>query len=139
MRKTFYSIHPAMIGSGAALLVAFLLACGGCSKPEKINAYPHKYAGVGLELRMDGASAEVVMVFQDGPADRAGIKIGDRIIRIDGESVDGLPLSSVIGMLRGADGSQVTMLVSRSGSGDATIIVKRSAIEKGSEGYRSSR
>ncbi|MBM7169031.1 PDZ domain-containing protein [Streptomyces sp. G44] len=60
------------------------------------------YTGVGLWARRgaDGRM-EVSRVQKDGPADRAGIRKGDRLRSIDGERVTGRPVTEVVALLRG--------------------------------------
>ncbi|MFE0102789.1 S41 family peptidase [Streptomyces sp. NPDC059009] len=60
------------------------------------------YTGVGLWARRaaDGG-IEVSRVQEGGPADRAGIREGDRLSSIDGERVTGRPVTEVVALLRG--------------------------------------
>ncbi|WP_219690364.1 S41 family peptidase [Streptomyces anatolicus] len=60
------------------------------------------YTGVGLWARR-GADGriEVSRVQRNGPADRAGIREGDRLRSIDGERVTGRPVTEVVALLRG--------------------------------------
>ncbi|WP_199783204.1 S41 family peptidase [Streptomyces alboniger] len=60
------------------------------------------YTGVGLWARRaaDGR-IEVSRVQKHGPAERAGIREGDRLRSIDGERVTGRPVTEVVGLLRG--------------------------------------
>jgi carboxyl-terminal processing protease len=75
-----------------------------------------RYAGIGARLR--GAPPTVVEVFEGSPAERAGLRAGDAIVAIDDASTDGGALDSVIGRLRGSPGTQVRLLVARSGLGE---------------------
>ncbi|MFG3259235.1 S41 family peptidase [Streptomyces sp. NPDC048172] len=50
----------------------------------------------------DGPDVEVDRVEPDSPADRAGIRAGDRLRSIDGETVTGLPVTDVVARLRGS-------------------------------------
>ncbi|MGW2561660.1 S41 family peptidase [Streptomyces sp. NPDC001514] len=60
------------------------------------------YTGVGLWARRgaDGR-VEVARVQRGGPAERAGIRTGDQIRTIDGQPIDGRPVSQVVALLRG--------------------------------------
>jgi carboxyl-terminal processing protease len=67
------------------------------------------YAGLGVEIvQMDG-NLRVVAPIDDTPADRAGIKSGDLIVRIDGKSVQSDNLDGAIDQLRGKPGTPVTL------------------------------
>ncbi|MGW0535749.1 S41 family peptidase [Streptomyces sp. NPDC003032] len=69
---------------------------------EFAQALDGAYTGVGLWARR-GADGriEVSRVQRDGPADRAGIREGDRLRTIDGERVTGRPVTEVVALLRG--------------------------------------
>ena len=67
------------------------------------QALDGSYTGVGLWVRHDAhRHVEVARVQPDGPADRAGIRKGDRLTAVDGRKVDGLPVTEVVALLRGA-------------------------------------
>ncbi|MGA5317888.1 S41 family peptidase [Streptomyces pseudogriseolus] len=59
------------------------------------------YTGVGLWARQRGGRIEVSKVGSGTPADEAGIRAGDRLRSIDGEKVDGRPVTEVVSLLRG--------------------------------------
>ena len=87
------------------------------------------YVGIGIDLDHSGATPVVTSVVTDGPADRAGLQAGDRIEDIDGASTDGMSDDELVAALRGADGSQVTLLVERSGkNGPISVQVTRGAV-----------
>jgi carboxyl-terminal processing protease len=75
-----------------------------------------RYAGIGARLR--GSPPTVVEVFEGSPAERAGLRPGDAIVAIDDASTGGGALDSVIGRLRGSPGTEVRLLVARSGLGE---------------------
>ncbi|MFE6691093.1 S41 family peptidase [Streptomyces sp. NPDC057743] len=60
------------------------------------------YVGVGLWVRQrDDGRIEVSRVQSGGPADRAGIAVGDRLDAVDGRPVQGRPVTETVGRLRG--------------------------------------
>ncbi|MER8232065.1 S41 family peptidase [Streptomyces sp. NPDC094049] len=74
------------------------------------------YTGVGLSAgRAAGGRVGVTRVRADGPAERAGLRAGDRIVSVDGRAVDGLSVSEVVSLLRGEGvaGSPVALRVER--------------------------
>ncbi|MBI5525382.1 MAG: PDZ domain-containing protein [Deltaproteobacteria bacterium] len=121
-----------------ALLAAFAAAAAGaCSGTTKLQAFPEKYAGVGLELAVRGGAAEVVSVIAGGPAEEAGLRQGDRIVKIDGEPVAGLTLADVVAKLRGPAGSQVMLsLRQEAGKSDTVVVINRRSLAKGQGGYK---
>ncbi|MGW1778467.1 S41 family peptidase [Streptomyces sp. NPDC002143] len=61
-----------------------------------------RYTGVGLEARSErDGRIEVTKVQPGSPAAAAGIRSGDRLRTVDGRSVDGLPVTEVVSLLRG--------------------------------------
>jgi carboxyl-terminal processing protease len=87
-----------------------------------------RYGGIGARLR--GQAAVVLEVFADSPAERAGLRIGDQILEVDGASTDGVPTDGVIGRIRGPLGSTVDLLVSRHGVDQPFLVtVERAEIK----------
>ncbi len=74
-----------------------------------------KFAGLGIEVRMDEGFVKVVTPIEGSPADKAGILPEDLITRIDGKSVRGLALKDAVRKMRGPVGSSVSVTVKRPG------------------------
>ena len=70
-------------------------------------------AGVGMELTFRNNHTVVVRTLPDNPARKAGIKPGDRIVKIDDENVDGKTTEDVAKKLRGKAGDKVKVEVLR--------------------------
>lgn len=71
------------------------------------------FYGVGLELTMREGELVVVTPIDNSPAQRAGMKAGDIILEVDGQSLWGLSLSESLGIMDGDPGSEITILVVR--------------------------
>ncbi|MFD9975826.1 S41 family peptidase [Streptomyces sp. NPDC059017] len=69
---------------------------------EFARALDGSYTGVGLWARRgaDGR-VEVARLQRGGPAERAGIRVGDQLRTVDGARIDGRPVSEVVRLLRG--------------------------------------
>ncbi|MDJ0748088.1 MAG: S41 family peptidase [Woeseiaceae bacterium] len=76
------------------------------------------YTGIGIEVDEVGGNVTVVTPIAGSPAARSGMRAGDRIIQVDGVSVEADNLQETIGRLRGYAGSEVTVTVLR---GDEVI------------------
>ncbi len=74
-----------------------------------------RFGGLGIEIGIKNDSIVVVAPMEDTPAWRAGIKSGDRILKINGESIKGLTLVDTVAKMRGKKGDTVTMSLGREG------------------------
>lgn len=73
------------------------------------------FYGVGIQITVKDGYPVVVTPLENTPAYRAGIQSGDVIIKVDGKSVKGVPLDSVVGMIRGERGTTVVLTIKRKG------------------------
>lgn len=69
--------------------------------------------GVGIKIERVAGVVVVADVIPGGPAEAARIQAGDRILGIDGERIGPLELADVVGRIRGADGSKVSLFLQR--------------------------
>jgi len=74
-----------------------------------------EFGGVGIEVTLEDNRLRVITPIDDTPAYRAGIKAGDIIIRIDGQSTRTDSLSQAVEKMRGEIGSKITLTVVREG------------------------
>ncbi len=74
------------------------------------------FTGVGIEITTRERAITVVSPIEGTPAYRAGIKAGDKIIRINGEATNEMTLSDAVKRIRGPKGTEVELTVSREGS-----------------------
>ena len=73
------------------------------------------YPGVGIEVVAGGGMVKILRPIDGSPAQRAGLRAGDQIVRIDGTDI-GADLAGAIARMRGASGSVVQLSVRRDGS-----------------------
>jgi len=75
------------------------------------------YEGIGIEFNIFKDTIYVVTPLSGGPSEKLGIRTGDKIIAVDGESVAGIEMTNrkVIGLLRGEKGSEVVVSILRKG------------------------
>ncbi len=86
------------------------------------------FEGVGMEIGVRDEILTVIAPLKDTPAYRAGIKSGDRILEIDGESTQGLSTEAAVRKIRGERGTEVVFTISRNGEAPFTISVVRDTI-----------
>ena len=77
------------------------------------------FAGVGATLSQVGTDLVVQSVIPGAPADRAGVRAGDRILAVDGKDTTGKTVSEVVTEVRGKAGTSVTLTLVRKSGGDA--------------------
>ena len=65
-----------------------------------------KYGGVGSLIRQKGDWVKIAQPYKGSPADRAGLKIGDKILAIDGKDAKGFTTEQVSSRLKGRTGQQ---------------------------------
>lgn len=75
-----------------------------------------RFGGVGLEITLKDNVLTVVTPIEGTPAHRAGIKEGDRILKINGIPTRDMPLSDAVHMMRGTKGTKVTLILLREGA-----------------------
>ncbi len=74
-----------------------------------------QFEGVGMEIAVKDQVLTVVTPLKGTPAERAGIKSDDKILKIDGVSTQGIDVDAAIKKIRGPKGTQVTLSIMRSG------------------------
>lgn len=77
-----------------------------------------KYGGVGLEIGVRGEDKvlTVISAMEDSPAQRVGIRSGDRVIAVDGNSTKGMSTREASRYLRGEPNSLVSLTIERTGT-----------------------
>ncbi|MBN2332088.1 MAG: S41 family peptidase [Deltaproteobacteria bacterium] len=73
------------------------------------------FGGLGIEITIRDGVLTVVSPIEDTPAFRAGIKAGDRIIKIDDELTKDMTLMEAVRKMRGPKGTEITISIMRSG------------------------
>jgi carboxyl-terminal processing protease len=86
-----------------------------------------KYGGIGSLVRGGSDYVVVSEVYKGFPADMAGIKAGDRIKKVDGVSLKGMPTDKVSDRLKGNPGSEITITIERNGK-ESDHVMKRERI-----------
>jgi carboxyl-terminal processing protease len=74
-----------------------------------------EFGGLGIVVGMEDGFVKVISPIDDTPAQRAGIKTGDLIIRLDSKPVKGMSLDDAVKLMRGRPGTSIELLVVREG------------------------
>ena len=72
-----------------------------------------KFGGLGIEISIRDGLLTVVSPLEDTPAWRAGVKAGDRIVKIEDEVTKDITLSEAVKKLRGKPGTEITITILR--------------------------
>lgn len=91
-----------------------------------------QFPGIGVTLSQDPVTNAIIVVspFEDSPALKAGIYAGDRILKVNGESVDGMALKDLQLKLAPAAGTQIGLTIQHEGDDAPTdVSVTRSVIQ----------
>jgi carboxyl-terminal processing protease len=74
-----------------------------------------EFGGLGIEITLENGVLTIVSPIEDTPAFKAGLKPGDKIIKINGESTKNVTLQKAVKQMRGPKGSKVTITIMREG------------------------
>ncbi len=87
------------------------------------------FGGVGIEIGMREGSLVVIAPLKDTPGEKAGIRAGDFIVKIDGVSTQNMDVDKAVGAIRGKVGTQVIFTIARKDEPEfLTIPVTRDTI-----------
>jgi carboxyl-terminal processing protease len=78
---------------------------------EESNAIQGQFEGIGAEVQTKGGQVVIVAPLDGSPAQQAGLRPGDIILKVDGKDVAGLSLSAVVDLILGPAGSKVTLTI----------------------------
>jgi carboxyl-terminal processing protease len=94
-------------------------------------------SGIGIRLSLDEKTSELTVVepISNSPADKAGIKTGDRILAIDGKPTSLMSLEQASAEIKGEVGTQINLKISRLGKEAFDITLVREQIELPSVDY----
>ncbi len=75
-----------------------------------------EFGGVGIVISIKDTFLTVISPIEDTPAFKCGLKAGDMIVKIDGESTKDITLYDAVGKIRGKSGTEVILTIMREGS-----------------------
>jgi carboxyl-terminal processing protease len=118
----------------------------GFMNPEETEAFSQDmggtFDGIGVEIGMKNEILTVIAPLEGTPADRAGLKAGDKILKIGDELTTDMTIDQAVAKIRGSKGTEVTLTVLRNGDNNPkeikimrdTINVKSVKLETKNEG-----
>jgi len=96
-----------------------------------------EFGGLGVEVGIENGFIKIIAPMDGSPAERAGVKAGDLIIKVDGKPTGDVTLADTSELLRGPPGSNITLTILRQGVPEPfEITVTREIIKARSIRYR---
>ena len=89
-----------------------------------------EYGGLGIEITSEDGVVKIVSPMDNTPADRAGLKPGDFITAVNGESVLNMPVSEAIKQMRGKPGEKVVLSIAREKTDPFDVTLVREIIKQ---------
>ena len=95
-----------------------------------IDVISGTFEGIGAQVEQDPVSGEIVIVtpFRDSPAEEAGVRAGDIVRSVDGESTDGWTVAQAVKRIRGEQGTQVVLEIEHSDGATEEVSITRGTI-----------
>lgn len=90
---------------------------------------PESFTGIGISVQTDKQGLRILSVFNESPARRAGLKVGEVILKADGHSLAGASLEKAVSLIEGPPGTQVRLEISRGGH-PRTVTITRETISR---------
>ncbi len=84
-----------------------------------------KYQGIGADIEYIDGLPTIMVLFKDQPADKAGLKTGDRLLEIDGRETAGYNREQLEEIMRGFPGTTMKLTVDRPGGGKKNLELLR--------------
>lgn len=89
-----------------------------------------RFEGVGMEIGIRDNTLQVIAPLEGTPAQRAGLRSGDKIIKVDGKLTSELSLDEAVSLIRGPKGTKVTLTIFREGwDGPRDFEIERAVID----------
>ena len=125
-QKMLYGAIQGMVSSLGDPYTSFLPPPVNKNVSDAING---KYQGIGAELGVKDGQLVVVSPLDGSPAKAAGLKAGDKILQIEGESTIGLTLTEAVAKIRGDSNTLSTLLVQTGSEKPRELKIRRGDIQ----------
>jgi carboxyl-terminal processing protease len=127
-------VYGAISGMVASLGDPYTVFLPPTDQKQSMEDLAGSFEGVGIQLGYKDSKIAVIAPLTDTPADKAGVKAGDLILKIKDtkNNVDkdttGMTLPDVVNLIRGPKGTEITLTLSREGKGEFDVTLKRDTI-----------
>ncbi len=86
------------------------------------------FGGVGMEVGQEGGLITVISPLKGSPAEGAGLRAGDKVLRVDDKDVSRLSVEEAVNHIRGPEGTTVTLTIGREGRTPFEVDIVRQII-----------
>jgi carboxyl-terminal processing protease len=91
-------------------------------RPEQLKQFEKQtqghFGGIGIQIGVENRQLTVISPLIGTPAYRAGVRAGDKIVEIDGESTENISIDDAVTKLMGVEGTQVTISLLHDGDNE---------------------
>ncbi len=112
IQKIIYGAISGMVNSLGDPYTVFLT-------PEQTKIFEQdikgSFEGVGMEIGIRKGKLQIIAPLEGTPAQRAGLRAGDIILKIDGKETEGMTLEEAVSLIRGPKGTKVKLTIFREG------------------------
>ncbi|MDO8609804.1 MAG: S41 family peptidase [bacterium] len=123
-QKMFYGAIKGMVASVDDPYTFFMSPNENKQSKDDLGG---KFEGIGAQLGMKDNQIVIIAPLKKSPAEAAGVKAGDQIIKVDNIAIKGQTLPEVVSKIRGTKDTKVTLSLNRSGK-DFDITITRDQI-----------
>jgi len=96
---------------------------------EVFSQIEGNFVGLGIELKGENGELQIVSVIGGSPAEKGGLRRGERIVAVDGRSLKNVPGDAAADLLKGAAGSTVMVEVVNASSQTRTVRLHRERVD----------
>lgn len=125
-KKLLYGAIQGMINSVGDPYTVFFEPPENKKFQEEISG---SFGGIGIEIGKRNNVLTVIAPIKDTPAFKAGLKAGDKILRVDGKSTAELSIEEAVTLIRGKKGTPVVLTISSNGSDTKDVEMVRETIK----------
>lgn len=119
-KEMFYGALEGLVASVGDPYTVFMDPKSSLQFEEDLSG---TFEGIGAEIGIRKEILTIIAPLAGTPADKAGLKSGDKIYAINGEATVGMSIDEAVNKIRGPKGTDVTLSISREGNGVAKDVV----------------
>jgi carboxyl-terminal processing protease len=132
--------HKQLLIPPTAVVLEYL--CGATNSLDQYSAFltpdqlnevysqiEGNFVGLGIELKVQASALTIIRVISGSPAEQAGVRSGDRIVVIDGQSTASMSTDQAANLLQGVDGSLVALSVVGADGLERQMNIRRRKVE----------